>query len=621
VPDIKHVHNIYYPGTDSWEYGPESMKISHAELKDLMAFGDAPFVPNSVGFGMAQDNEKKEVAPQHRARGPRPNLAQLDAIETLKTQKLRGVLNLDAMQKGPLQNSQTIMAWPYCTMQEIHRQLTHRPDGLFARPCPSRPRHGFVESRIVKTLDEARTIILESIEEDSDAEVIFATPINATWSAILNPNQITFGRGNDGATGLGESATLAVAMDKVTEAGFRAGLDHETATPFVELVGNGYQYAVQLREGPGIPLASNFIPRNIEIKNDDEIITMGEEDGNRFSSMISNRGLLLWEKHLIKNHTPESVVWLPKQNLSSHWAVHAIALGIPVITDRKRPAIGQTFKQGNAVRWRPHNRKSLAHYLTHFLDAAITLEDAGEIVAIGAAAAHAAGAIQPINDRTPLLLAFASAFLWRLGVAACLGEMRHYYTCGPGILNSIKENGRHTAEPGPAHNLEGMEKAIPSPFKTAHEKITQGILKMRNENLPRLTRDQVYEEALILSSDRLRSFSIPLIAAFAYNEANCRWSGSYGGNRWKSCAKACFNLITAIDALIEKPIAKNYAPVIMALNFLVNVCHNNSRLLGKFCVSHPWSSISARPTLHLCAEITANLMLDGVKAFPQIPKG
>src|ERR1035437_7070023 len=80
----------------------------------------------------------------------------------------------------------------------------------FARPCPKRPRHGFVDSKVVNNPEEAAELIQKTLEIDPDGEVLFAPILDATYSAIWTPGLISIGPGNDGATAGKNSFALKV---------------------------------------------------------------------------------------------------------------------------------------------------------------------------------------------------------------------------------------------------------------------------------------------------------------------------------------------------------------------------------------------------------------------------
>ena len=70
----------------------------------------------------------------------------------------------------------------------------------FARPCPVHPRHGFVESRVVKTAEELRDLAVETYAEDEKGEIIIMPYYDVPFSFVQSSNIITVGRGHDGVT-------------------------------------------------------------------------------------------------------------------------------------------------------------------------------------------------------------------------------------------------------------------------------------------------------------------------------------------------------------------------------------------------------------------------------------
>src|SRR5207237_6510131 len=86
------------------------------------------------------------------------------------------------------------------TMMRFIKTAKLRPQ-LFARPCPVRPRHGFVDSRKVKAFDpDVINLLKESWAEDPDAELLLTPYIPAEFSGVWRPGLLVLGPGHDGAT-------------------------------------------------------------------------------------------------------------------------------------------------------------------------------------------------------------------------------------------------------------------------------------------------------------------------------------------------------------------------------------------------------------------------------------
>ncbi len=210
--------------------------------------------------------------------------------------------------------------------------------GKFVRPCPVTPRHGFVDSRPITTMEEAIQIVKETKVADRKAELIVMPFIKATHSGVWTEGQLSIGSGNDGATS-GRDSIMIPILGKPeykkdwTKLLIDAGI---TQSPYLELLwlAEGEELAlkyVQLRDGPKLPQTVDFIPAKIEVKN----VVKAEGD------------LLAWET-AVKEFKPGTVVWHPRGSLASHYAVHAYLSNIPVIISRE-PKIGDTLEPNTTV--------------------------------------------------------------------------------------------------------------------------------------------------------------------------------------------------------------------------------------------------------------------------------
>ncbi len=126
-----------------------------------------------------------------------------------RTQKAKGVLGLKA--EG------------FATFNVPSAQLFQNPQDIaaqklwveahgtwFVRPCPVRPRHGFVESREAKTVDEIVKIMVKTLAADPKGEILLLPKIIGNASAVWLPESgtITVGPSNDGATKGYDTLTL-----------------------------------------------------------------------------------------------------------------------------------------------------------------------------------------------------------------------------------------------------------------------------------------------------------------------------------------------------------------------------------------------------------------------------
>ena len=221
--------------------------------------------------------------------------------EASKTQKARGILALGI---NPLKGFSN----EYVRAVRVY---PHDPVGtfpFFARPCPMVPRHGFVESRMVASLPEWQTLLDEVAKSNEpEAEVVQMPFIHCQFSGVLNESGVSFGPGNDGVTG-GQSARPIPAASPSVQALYKSfqmesaatqsGITHSPYLEFVE--SNGKLEAVQLRNGPSVPLLKRYVPKAMTVE---KIVQPSPDE---------IKHLLEWEKIMIEMKGQTGVVvWYP----------------------------------------------------------------------------------------------------------------------------------------------------------------------------------------------------------------------------------------------------------------------------------------------------------------------
>lgn len=208
---------------------------------------------------------------------------------------------------------------------------------LFARPCPLTPRHGFVDSRVVKKWEELEQVLKETKTADPEGEVILMKYIPSTFNAVWVPNLLTVGKGNDGATAgvNGISFPLSGVIDtRLSQILPMADINVLKQDPFIEVVyGNppdNHPTLTQLRSGPKLEGAGvDYLPTAIEVK---EIIQVDHY-----------LNLLEWETLIAsKKDIKGLVVWHPGGLPTDHFSVHARSYHIPVCITFE-PNVGQTL--------------------------------------------------------------------------------------------------------------------------------------------------------------------------------------------------------------------------------------------------------------------------------------
>lgn len=284
---------------------------------------------------------------------------------------------------------------------------------FFARPCPSRPRHGYIDSRVVKSEDEVLALLSETLKDDPKGEVMITPFINASHNAIWTPGALVIGKGHDGATAGKDTITIPLAgmvhsllAGKLEEAGIGS-----QEWPFIEMVaGETGTILTQLRAGPKMEgVGGDYIPsptvvqRVIEAKGD----------------------LQAWEK-FVEEMEPGDVVWHPGGAMSDHYSIHAFTHHIPIIFGEK-PEVGQELNPTHEVQ--TYNPQSMLEGIA--VGEALPITGGGYTYngvanyacTVMLIALHNATALTGENSKW---IGMAAAIMMRLGGTALMGEARHF---------------------------------------------------------------------------------------------------------------------------------------------------------------------------------------------------
>lgn len=295
----------------------------------------------------------------------------------------------------------------------------------FVRPCPIRPRHGFVDSRPVLSLQDAERLIAETVSAEPEAELISMPFIDAEFSGIWTPGKMIIGPKNDGATAGKDSRAIPVFGIPFRNREY--GLDYNksewrkacqnagvTEAPYVELLWKRQcdetevqphgttlfeRYFVQLRNGPALPNTVDFIPEETVVKQ----------------IVVADGDLLEWESK-VKEFTKGTVVHHPGGSLASHYAVHAVLNNIPVLISRQ-PKLGEKL-QVTAEQPKVDVKK----IRSGFIIGATAKMDYLTAVYVMLAGCHSTALWLGKHDE---LLGLAMGCAYRLTVCASLGEFRH----------------------------------------------------------------------------------------------------------------------------------------------------------------------------------------------------
>lgn len=455
----------------------------------------------------------------------------------------------------------------------------------FARPCPVRPRHGFVDSRPVASFQELLQVWGEAKAADAEAEMLVMGRLTGRFSAVAANAGVTWGEGNDGATGTGKRA-LVIPTPTTVKVWNKTALYHGMAidpvyvgikdTAYLEIVEDAWQArCVQVRDGPAQVAARDYVPHADYVVTAEHVHKLkGEPD------------LLQWEKDIAALKGKKGAcVWAPGLPLSSHYAVHAITNGVACYTGEDNPA-GQTLQPaaGTPAPLTDADFSAIAKLLSRWArtsfspnSLAFRGKDGAKLVKNASSdgltafqrdiAITACGCLhaQAMWSNAPHLLnlrAFGVIALAKLFSASCIGEARHF--------------GRIVARHGKTSNIDWQK---------------LGGWSLSKAKSGGIERDQVYREALDYGLGKLRVLLMQSEKDFrtpgwgAYDKAadkDMNTSFSYGGPKWADAAAIGGALINAVNAFILCPSAEGWAEIVDCQNKAVNAAHNGGVILNKW---------------------------------------
>lgn len=484
---------------------------------------------------------------------------------------------------------------------------------IMARPCPSKPRHGFVDSRVIKSTEDLNKVIDETLAQDPHGEVICMPFMPAEYSAVLTNTGVTMGKGTNGAT----AGSSAIHIPCNSDLEYSLGIDdryiscrdgrkfartvrclryisHDAKKTrlFIETVGDR---VVQLRTGPlmegGNESAHSWSP--VTVVSPRVVLTVtGDEDFLEYEHLLDDLKKAHGANHVI--------VHFPSGSLLSHFAVQAVAKGLPIVTGKtsKVPKVDQLYRFGCAaelVVFGNAYRQAVVRGLK--LGATVTPDNESVCWSIAI--------IQGIGSATKTiasvgLIAAASMILMRAGTAVCLGEYRHFFRKGPGL--------QKYQPMGPL--------GIPLGYRFT-----------KDEMMP--NRDSVYKEVFTnydWTSIDTYYLMQQYMSAAKYDFRHRPWRSSYGGPKWGDCTDAAMSVYDAMLPVMRMsktfPLTtlqghdpmfgdKLLNSLVMACNRLITVSHNSNKCLTKIVSPDTLNSISHGRTGILIA--TAALTMKAIK--------
>lgn len=329
------------------------------------------------------------------------------------TQKARGVIalrqleNLDLLQIEALRVISILRAKDamFMTVKELEGKAFIP---AFARPCPTSPKHGFVESKVVSSVEEIVEMAREVHKQDSNGEIILCAFIDSRYNVVWRTNGMTIGRGHAGATsGVGavdvplvELPSLGLAHSLIKAAGVEN-------SPFMELVQdkNKRWIATQLRDGPEVCSVADYIPQMVAVS---QVIVLDREvDLLEWAATVASSGLgtVVYNKGCF--------------GMGSHYAVHCVLHGVPFVKSFK-PRIGQILQPNENVK--ELDKDSFVEGLTLGFLTETNGFSWEELGVFSLAALHNTPAFV---ERDSKYIGFGAAIAVRLGLMALYGESRH----------------------------------------------------------------------------------------------------------------------------------------------------------------------------------------------------
>jgi len=446
-----------------------------------------------------------------------------------KTQKAKGVLGLPKILEAggfidKWGNDLSLKINPSALVQmeeDIEQALLEINESkVFVRPCPKVPRHGFVESRALDAnKNNVKRVLEEALLVDPQSELLVCRPINAKWSAVWTPYLISFGSGNDGAT---------------------------SGSPFLSLVLSGKNpfkgiqsaYGIKEEETPYVEIVSDTSNNHhaVQFRSGPSVNSLGEGDfipkSLKIKRVVEATGdLLEFEKIVIESEKESGVVFYRKgDSLISHYAAHCVMRGIPYITSRI-PKIGEFLKKSSNTQG-DYDLFLLRKGLLDGMSGVLSKDSSKYLTKMAVVATHHSQIWR--SGESVYTLGLMSGILVRMSSVICLHEMKYVKPTSPshkkwkGIPQSKGRNGTY-----------------------------QGYL-----NKPKISRQA-------LSG----SFN-----GFLYGN----WEGAVGGRKWAECAAHVIDLDELHLKFIKNPSQELAQKIGLKMHSIVNVSHNNGRMLTKF---------------------------------------
>lgn len=528
-----------------------------------------------------------------------------------KTQKARGLLEL----LTGLRNHRWMALPPQRLMigpssKEAMGDEASKPPGYhhgssiafpcFARPCPTTPRHGFVESRSVYNILGALNILAETLHADPNGEVIFMPRCSGKYSAVANNAGIVWGHGNAGVTsgdGGGQSTAFIpclIGSRLWTNTVCRPSAAGVTECAYIELVEDkGSVRLVQLRDGPAQSGAcGDFVPAPVTVT---AVVAPGQVGFD----------LIRWDR-LIRGAAPGTVAVLPASSTRfSHFAVHCLINKVPIVfRGGDRPELGASLAPTSTSPPTRLTREDY-EYIARIIMQRLLQRERIEDIVWGDAAHPQSGNIHTWQVATSIGVCHAMqewgadphllrlrgegvAACFRYSATACIGEVRHFYSNGPGRCD--------------AQHVTDM-KSVLSPDSY------EGFL----------ARDKISRKSAYTGSSRLPlSAQIRLVEQTRRDFKHPRWHSAFGGPSWAAAARQTAWLGHSITSFCEKPDTRRWLRLQCRYNATLHACHNNGKVLTKWIIDKALNAGATAPTLCFMNPFAAEVVLHAPDSLPSL---
>jgi hypothetical protein len=418
---------------------------------------------------------------------------------------------------------------------------------FFLRPCPTIPRHGFIESISVSgpnLIEEIKKLAEIVYKEDSLGEIIVMPYIESAYNMLFAEQTITIGKGNDGATAGKDTLVINVAPINIdSDLLHKAGV---SVAPYIELVQTKQMRKLiltQLRDGVKVKTKDTlrWIPNDIPLN-----YTYVHAVNNSVS-------LMDWEKTVSRLHPAKHIVWIRGGSLTCHYAVHAITNGLTVVCDMSLPSDGTILQKNIDSGSNPVGDIRFLEFREGVIralnDVNIWPNNVKDIVWTSLYFLHNSPFIDLDTPLNSYLFGWSMGWTARLGLTACAGEFRH-----AGIIDFDA--------------------------KKVHTKSHKQA------------RDTIYKKYLSKPFSIKESHIKKMWEVFGLSW----YESSYGGIMWQSCLESALSLWNTVTLIAKGGLPnRSKIQIIPALNNLINSCHNGAPLLSKFIHSASFDVAAKQP--------------------------